>query len=118
MQEENANRIRAANISKDVSNSKDLNIALKPLSNKICLQISTYKGFLERNINVVLSNASCIPRESLHSGNMTTYNDSARIIVKEKHKRWASVKRKQFIHKIEWISKKLIKQIGKEQQKD
>ena len=118
MQEENANRIRAANISKDVSNSKDLNIALKPLSNKICLQISTYKGFLERNINVVLSNASCIPRESLHSGNMTTYNDSARIMVKEKHKRWVSVKRKQFIHKIEWISKKSMKQIGKKKQKD
>ena len=92
MHDENANRMRAANISNDVSNSNDLNIALKPLSNKICLQISTYKGFLERNIDVVLSNASCIPRESLHSGN-TTHNDSARIMVKEKQKRWVLVKR-------------------------
>ena len=32
----------------------------------ICRQISTYKSFLERNIEVVISNASCVPNTSLN----------------------------------------------------
>ena len=86
MQDENADRMRAANISKDVSNSNDLKYAQELLPNKICHQISTYKSFLERNIDVVLSNASCIPRESSYAGNMT-YNESSIIKEKRGHKR-------------------------------
>ena len=32
----------------------------------ICRQISTYKSFLERNIEVVISNASCVPKTSFN----------------------------------------------------
>ena len=86
MHEENSNRMRVANISKDVSNSNDLKYAQEPFPNKICHQISTYKSFLERNIDVVLSNASCIPRESWYAENMT-YNESSIIKEKRGHKR-------------------------------
>ena len=91
MHKEDVNKVRAANFSKD-----DLSFAPKPVSDNICHKISTYKRFLERNIDVVLSNASCVPRESSYRRNITTYNRSSTIIKERKHKRWVWAERKYF----------------------
>ena len=48
----------------------------------ICRQISTYKSFLERNIDAVISNASCVPKTSFNEHNVLNG-----IKEKEKNKR-------------------------------
>ena len=88
----NANKMATANISKDVWYTNESKFAPKPVSNDICLQISTYRQFLERNINVVLANASCIPRESSYTGHMTPYNASAKLMKNRKYERWVRMK--------------------------
>ena len=63
-------------------------------SDNICRQISTYQMFLERNINAVISNASCMPRTQL-TENVSSTNSN---MMEEKTNKRLAILRKERVY--------------------